>query len=415
MSSLASRSARLRFAFLRMREEGLAWTFAELARRALPLPVWLLLLPVTAVLHLAGFRRLTVITGRIGHFAAEVDCFLKLAALGRLPRRRYFVTAPRGRVANRCLADYWAGKVAMVRNPLACALLETMSRFGLMRHDVGDYVLTVSGAATYYRVNADWGDRPPLLRLTGTHAEQGRQALAALGLPAGAWFVCVHVREGGYSSGDRKVHAHRDASVDAIVPAMQAIVERGGWCVRMGDASTAPLAAMPGVIDYAHHPLRSPELDVFLCASSRFFLGSSSGLFVVASVFGVPCALANMVPFTGMSYAAGDLSIPKLVRSATAQRLLAFAEILSAPLANYRMGRMYADTGVRLVENSGEEIRDLALEMLDRVEGGRVREPPSDVLQERFRALLQPWHYCYGTPSRVAASFLRRHRDLLGG
>lgn len=413
MSSLASRSARLRFAFLRMREEGFAWTFAQIARRAVPLPVWLFLLPVTAALHLAGFRRITVLTERIGHFAAEIDCFLKLRALGELPPRRYFVTAPPDRVANRCLADYWAGKVTLIRNPLACALLETMSRFGPMRHDVSDYVLTVAGAATYYRVNAAWGDRAPFLRLTDAHAEEGRRQLAALGLPAGAWFVCVHVREGGYSPGDQKVHAHRDASIDSVMPAMQAIVERGGWCVRMGDTSTAPLAAMPGVIDYAHHPLRSPELDVFLSASCRFFLGSSSGLFIVASVFGVPCALANMVPFTGMSYAAGDLSMPKLVRSDASQRLLSFAEVMSAPLANYRMGRMFADAGVSLVDNSGDEIRDLALEMLDRVADGRGKHAPPDPLQVAFERLVQPWHYCYGTPSRLAAGFLRRHRDLL--
>ena len=397
-----------------MREEGLVWTLAELARRVLPVPIWLLLLPATLALHLAGFRRLTVLTERVGHFAAEVDCFLKLRELGRLPRRRYFVTAPSDRVANRCLADYWSGKLTLIRDPFACTLLRTMSRFCLMRHDVGDYVLTVAGAATYYRVNDEWGDRPPQLRLTAPHADQGGRQLAALGLPAGAWFVCVHIREGGYSPGDQKVHAHRDASVDAILPAMQAIVERGGWCVRMGDASTTPLRPAPCVIDYAHHPLRSPEMDVFLCASCRFFLGSSSGLFIVSSVFGVPCALANMVPFAGMPYARGDLSMPKLVRSESTQRLLPFPEILSAPLANYRMGRMFEDAGVRVVENTPEEIRELALEMLDRVERGLVHDAPIDPLQGAFQRLLQPWHYCYGAPSRVAATFLRRHRDLLG-
>jgi len=407
-------SERLRYAWVRMRDEGFAWTVAQLIRRSLPLPVWLLLLPVTAALHLAGFRRLTVLTERVGHFAGEIDCFLKLQMLGRLPRRRYFVTAPPGRVSNRSLADYWSGRLPLVRNRAAGALLSSMSQFGLMRHDVSDYILTVRGAAAYYGVNADWGDRPALLGLTAAHRARGQAQLAGLGLPADAWFVCVHVREGGYSRHDQKVHGFRDAHVDAVLPAMRAIVERGGWCVRMGDPTTTPLAAMPGVIDYAHHPLRSPEMDVFLCASCRFFLGSSSGLFVLSSIFGVPCALANMVPVAAMPYARADLSIPKLLWSESAGRHLSLGEVLSSPLANYRMGRMFVDAGARLVDNTPEEIRDLALEMLDRVSGGRIHDAPPDPLQAAIGRQLQPWHYCYRTESRVAASFLRRHRDLLG-
>jgi putative glycosyltransferase (TIGR04372 family) len=100
------------------------------------------------------------------------------------------------------------------------------------------------------------------------------------------------------------------------------------------------------------------------------------------------------------------------VRSEANQRLLSFAEILSAPLANYRMGRMFAEAGVSLVENTPDEIRELALEMLDRIEGG-VRAPGPDPLQAAFEGMLQPWHYAYGTSAHVAASFLRRHRDLM--
>lgn len=409
----ASRLERFRYAWLRMKEEGFAWTALEIVQRALFLPLGVLLLPVTLVLHLGGSRRLTVITERVGHFSAEIDCFLKLQRLGRLPRRRYFVLAPPGRISNRCLAGYWARKLPMVRQPLVCAVLSAMSRFGLMRHDVGDYVLTVAGAATYFRVNAEWAARAPLLELTAEHAAWGRARLAELGVSRDAPFVCLHVREGGYSVDDEKVHGFRNVSMDAAVPAIKVLADRGIWCLRMGDPSMTPLPATRGAIDYAHHPLRSAELDVFLCASCRFFLGSSSGLYVLSSVFGVPCALANMVPFANTGFAPNDVGIPKLLYSERERRYLRFKEILSAPVANYRMGRMFYDAGLRPIENSPEEITDLALEMLDRLEGSTEPYDPLESLQAAFKQLLRPTHYCYGAPSRMGARFLERHRDLL--
>lgn len=409
------RLVRLRYAWLRVREEGALWTLKELARRGLYAPIWLLLLPATLVLHFAGLRRLTIITGRVGHFAAEIDCFLKLRHLGKLASRRYFVLAPPARVANTCLADYWQRHVTFVRDARLSAVLEAMSRFGLMRHDVSDYILTLAGPATYYRVNAEWAERPPLLMLAPEHAAEGRRALERLGVPRDAWFVGVHVREGGYSRGDDKVHAFRNADVEAVVPAMRAIVEHGGWCLRMGDPSMPPLPPLTGVVDYAHSPLRSPEMDVFLCASSRCFLGNTSGLFILSSIFGVPCALANMVPFATMPYAARDLCIPKLLRLEKGGAYLSFPEILASPLANYRMGRMLFGAGVRVVDNSAEEIVELAVEMLDRLDGQHDRYAAGEPLQARFRQLLTPAHYCYGSASRIGTRFLERHRGLLDG
>ena len=84
----------------------------------------------------------------------------------------------------------------------------------------------------------------------------------------------------------------------------------------MGDPSMIPLPAMPGVIDYAHSPLRCDWMDVFLCARVRFMLGSASGMCVLASTFGVPCAVANQsLPTVALPYGTADLFIPKLLRS----------------------------------------------------------------------------------------------------
>ena len=61
-----------------------------------------------------------------------------------------------------------------------------------------------------------------------------RIASLELGLPPDAWYVCFHVREGGYSGDFDNI---RNCDIDNYVEAMQYITSKGGWVVRMGDAS----------------------------------------------------------------------------------------------------------------------------------------------------------------------------------
>ena len=405
--------ARLRARLRRAQHEGLLATFAGLLRSVAESMLWLVLLPLTAALHLAGYRRLPVLTGRIGHLATEVDCFLKQRALGELPRRRYFITAPARRVSNAWLLRYWARHVPVVSHPVACFFLDAMSRWRFMRQEVREYILRLDETATAYRIYATWGARAPILELTDEDEKWGRDVLRGLGVPDDSWFVAVHVREAGFNPAEEAVQRHRNASIDAALPAMRSIVRRGGYCIRMGDPSQTPLAPEQGFIDYAHHPARSARMDVYLCARTRFFLGNSSGVVLVSSAFGVPSALANSTPMSNLSLLARDLSIPKLLWSEAKSGLLRFDEVLASPAGNFRYAGLFDDAGLRLVENSAEDIAALVDEMMDALEGRAAHSPLDLARQRAFRELLRPGHYSYGTCAHTAASFLRAHSDLL--
>jgi putative glycosyltransferase (TIGR04372 family) len=406
---------RVRARFARARAEGVATTAFCVADAFASSFVWLLLLPVTVVLHVAGVRRLTVLTGRIGHLAAEPDAFLKARALGEIPPGRYFIAAPRRAVANPTMLDYWRPHLRVIESPPACWIARAMSRHLLMRHDMSRYALKLNASQEMYRINAAWHGRPPLLSVTETDRAWSDERLRELGIPEQAWFVCVHVREPGFSPADEAVHAHRNATPANMLPAMREIVRRGGWCVRMGDPTMTALAPMSGLIDYAHHRLRSARLDVLLCARARFFLGCTSGLSFVSASFGVPCALANMIPTSVVAPMPADLAIPKLLRERGSGRLLAFAEVLGSPMGDWRYAHLFAAAGVEPVENSADEILGLVGEMLDRLEGRHRDADGDDDRQRRFMALLRPGHYGYGAASRIGADFLRRHESLLPG
>lgn len=399
----------------KIRKAGLGWTVRWLARRAAEEIAWVFLLPITVVLHLAGFRRVPITVFRLGHLASEVDAFLKEKSLGRLPDRRWFILAPAGGVANCCLLDYWREYVPVVTARWKCAILSAMSRHRLMAMDIGHYVYAFRGTASYYSIQAAWAGRSPLLALKAEHRERGRRALHRLGVPQDAWLVAVHVREPGFALADEAAHSHRNSSLETLLPAIEEIRRRGGWVIRMGDPSMGKAPDRDGLVDYAHHALRSDWMDVFICAECRFFLGNSSGLFILSSVFGVPCALANMVPPSHNGFAARDISIPKLIWSETRGRYLTFPEIFSTSVANFRLARQFEDGRLRVDENSGEDILQLVREMLDRLDGVWKAEPEDDLLQARYKGLLKPGHYAFGSQARIGTAFLRKHRFLLDG
>jgi putative glycosyltransferase (TIGR04372 family) len=405
---------RVMYAVNRARDAGFWWTIRELALRSVSWLAWLCLVPVSFHLHLVGFRRLPIHTQRIGHLAAEVDCFLKKVRLGQIDGsgKRYFILAPAKRVANVCLLDYWRQYVRVLSHPVVCGILGLMTRGPLMRHSINSYLFAIGQSAEYYTVEAQWQGRPALLQLRPEHHAMGARFLADAGVPKGAWFVCVHARDGGYSPRDESVHNYRNMSAENLLSAMREIVARGGWCILMGDSSSKPLEPMRGVVDYAHHPARSAELDIILCATCRFFLGNTSGLFLVSSVFGVPSALTNQIPFAATGFRHGDLSIPKRIRRVGQPRFMTAPEILRSPIASFRMSRLYSDAQVELIENSPEEIRDLVVEMIDTLEGNDRHSADAAVYWNCFERNLKPEHYCYGSAGRIAATFLLRHRQM---
>ncbi len=380
--------------------------------RLLAMPLYLL---AAAILSALRIRLFCVTTpDRIGHLALEPDCYLKDLALGRIPPARTVLLATSGAaIANPCLLDYWRRHMTVVSNPIAVALLSPMRKRRSVWVDAGRYVVSKKKAAACYATYAAWGDRPPILELDPEHRARGEEALRKLKIPSGAWFVCVHSREPGYTVKDDALHAYRNSSIDDYRLAMQEIVARGGWCVRMGDPSGAAFEAMPGVVDYAHSPLRSDWMDIFLCARCRFFLGSTSGLFLVSSAFGIPVALAQMAPLgAAWALAPMDLSIPKLVADLQG-KCQPFRRVFEFGAARFRSTEAFAREKLQVIDNSGEEIRDLTVEMLDRLEGRAHYDANDERLQDEFRGLLTPSHYSFGSVARIGRDFLRRHADLL--
>ena len=368
------------------------------------------------LLRFFNIRFLPVTVDRIGHLAIEPDCYLKERILGLRPTfKTVLLCAPKSKVANQALAGYWSQHFVQISAPWLCAALKPLSVQKMLRDEVEDYAVAINKTAAFCEIQKNWGNRPPLLSLTREHTTRGEIRLRLLGVPEGAWFVCIHSREGEYSPHDEHHHSFRNSNIETYSMAMKAIVDQGGWCIRLGDPTMKKISPMDRVIDYAHHSLREDWMDLFLAARCRFFLGCSSGPFLMASIFGTPVAVVNSAPLsTVLPFGRKDLGIPKLLWSRQKNRLLTFPEIFASPLANMRYAKEFESAGVDIKDNTPEEIADLALEQLGNTERHSLYTHEDDALQLQFKSLMKLGHYTFGCESRIGRDFIKKHSFLLG-
>lgn len=407
----------LKYINAKIQEKGIFYCikvgFLLLIRKIFYYSVGFISLPFCIALNI---RFLNVSTSRIGHLCVEPDCYIKEEILGKHPKYKALILAPRGKVANEHLLFYWEKYFKIIRSPIVCILLKPLSENPFMGFNVYRYCSVVNKAADFPWIQDAYykSDGRPLLALTEFDYKRGWDLLLKLGMPRDAWFVCVHCREEGYISGEGQTY--RNADIANYLPAMEAIVERGGWVIRLGEPSMKVIPPKKNIIDYAHLDIKSDWMDIFLSASCKFFLGSDSGLFALANIFGVPVGTVNRAPMSMvLTYGPYNVGIPMFIRPDEEERYLSFKEVLNSPIGNFRFDHLYSKAGVGTVQNSPEDIKEVMIEMLDRLEGKLKYSEEDERLQARFKSLMNPTHYSYGAISRVGRDFLRKYEYLLEG
>jgi putative glycosyltransferase (TIGR04372 family) len=390
--------------------------FINIITRFLSRPLILVIFsPFALILRVLNIRFPNFFVSRIGHLLAEPDCYLKEEHLGIIPKRTIIMLAPKSLVSNQAILSYWRQYYWIIENELLAKILRPFTWNPLTRFDLSRYCVAINDTADFFKIQALWSDRLPLLKISTEDNIRGEKALADMGVQTGAWFVCVHSRDGGYSPSDEHVHSYRNSRFEDYLMAIDYISSLGGVCIAMGDSSMRPIPKIKNLIDYAHHSMRSDWLDLYLAANCCFFLGNSSGAFLMSSLFGVPVACANMAPLSAVfPCGAKDIGIPKLYKETATGRVLSFKEILDTPMGDYRYSSMYNSLGIELIDSSPEDIMAMAIEQFEVIENQYFTYSKEDEeLQLRFKALFKPGHYTYGSASRISRAFLKRYEHLL--
>jgi len=363
--------------------------------------------------------------GSIGVYSF-LDAYIKAGILGlRPPKRPILLVDWECTVNNPCYLSYWERYVTVISDPLTIAYLHPLERY--LTNTISDYISfyddvllnNVSIGVANRRWEAE--GRPPILTLSTEDYERGWNCLKSLGMPEGAWFVCLHVREPGWRDDGSASQAFRNCDIKTYFSAIKTIVDAGGWVVRIGDPiSMTPLPSMENVIDLAHSDAKSDWMDVFCCAQCRFQIGSSSGMWPISLAFGVPLIMTNMLPtILAYNFFSQDLFIPRLCWSINENRYLSFRELLTPPFTTVFRQYSYDSMGLRIEENSAEDINEVVKEMLARLDSKSFEyTEENELLQERFRSLgddCGPLHgnKGVGINARIGNDFLYKKKYLL--
>jgi putative glycosyltransferase (TIGR04372 family) len=388
-----------------------------------------LAIPVVLVLRIVSpwflVRWGGLISSRLGHFAANTELYLCERDVGiNVPKKRhvdlfYMAYKP---ICNQQLAKMWK-RVLRIWPTWILAPISFVNRLipGGAVHEIGN------NTQNDRDVHNLLGSSAPHLKFNDEEEKRGYAELKKMGIPQNAKYVCIHARGPAYlasicSIGDTYYLNYRDSDINNFVHAAESLAEQGYYVVRMGAKPEKALNVNnPKIIDYAclH---RSDFMDIFMAAHCHFYIGDSCGINSIPFIFRRLVATTNIVPLEYVAtWNERDLFIHKKYWLAKESRFMTYKEIFNFEQGQFLKTQQFERYGIKLIENTPEEIAALANEMVGRLNGTWQPHEDDEALQRRFWEIF-PTHavdVSQGRPlhgeirSRIGAHFLRSNRDWL--
>ncbi len=361
---------------------------------------------------------------RIGHYAYETDRYLCQRDVGM--HDGYFdIFFYANSICNCQLQKMIETNLRVLRIPKSSLLMRRVVKLLRWLPKGSEHVISVSGNRV---TDPKWSLARSKVHFFFSNEEEefGRKTLQKIGIPHGAQYVCIYGRDSVYldksfPERDWAYHGYRDDNISTYLPAAEALIQRGYYVVRMGHIVKEPLQTTnPGIIDYVTKGYRTDFLDMYLPAHCRFFLGNPSGLIAIPAIFRRPMALVNFSQGNGFYNwdinTDNAISIWKRVWVHKEQRFLTFREMTDLFLpGNYRrkdLSKIADLGGLEIIDNTADEIKDVALEMDDRINGAWKMSEENAFLQEKFKKIYYEIQDDVKFTS-VGEKFLRDNSDLL--
>ena len=397
----------------------------SLAKRVLLFPSMVaaapLVLLIVLVRPLVLLRFGAMVSDRIGHFLIDVEAYVCARDRKKPSRRTVDIIGCPDPVCNIQLKAMWERTLRITPGGRLWEYVAAACQFWTRgeSHRIQFY-----GRRSDYKL---FSNTEAHLRFTDEEVRRGHELLRQLGIPSGASWLCIHNRDAVYL--DKRFrrgstyHNYRNFSARSMVEAADELARRGYYVVRMGSVVAEELISTNAkVIDYASGAMRSDFADIYLGAGCSAYIGSDSGIQCVPLVFRRPVCYINfsqtlITSLLEMAVCNGfSVFISKRLWHKEKLRFLSLREMFAAGLAGADMSYLFEDAGVEPVCNSSEEIRDLAIEVDERLKG-RWQPQSTDVeLQRRFWDVFgqcSPRVRVGETTARIGSAFLRKHVDLL--
>lgn len=361
--------------------------------------LYLVSVPVSLVIlfikPIVKIRLIGLQSARIGHYSLNTELMLCALDLCSDTKKTKTIFFNMSKPCNTQLYRMWKRVIPIFKFHLLAIQTDrilSLTYGKTYKNEIKD-TYEYCGAGAVDRLGLLKKIKKPHLSFTSSEKENTKKLMAQLGMPNNAKFVCLVVRDAAYLNreypeNDWSYHDHRNANIANYKKAALYLVEKGYYVLRMGKHVEKEFnIAHPKVIDYANHPLRCDFLDIYFSANCEFCISTCTGLDCVSQAFRRPVLLTNISPVfteTLMWYPC-TLFIPKMLKNKNTDQPLKFsktAEIIksiSKPVLAELDKR-----GLKIVENSEDELLEVVKEMEERVTGSWRSSNDNKLLQDEY-------------------------------
>lgn len=350
---------------------------------------------------------------RIGHLALNTELCFRRIPDDKKCKVFLFVE---GDVANHYLLKKWGeyGIVVDKRCYLKFYLLRSLIVLG------SRYVRQID---LHNNEFLEWKEKTSIFHFSEEEKKYGEKILSDIGIMPSDWFVCIFARDKayldttypGYCDDQERAwayHDYRDSDIETLNLAIQEIIDRGGWVIRLGKVVAKEMTFKhPRVIDYPFSKWRSDFMDIYLQYRAKFILSSStSGATDVSAIFGTPYCGVNMPYNWNVAYK-NAIHIPqKFVRQEEYVGLRDWIEIVNkGNKSDYASTSFYEKCALRIENNSPEEILDLTLEMFERLDGKFIESQEDRMRQAKYLEIYKNYTDFSECKNPIGRQFLRNN------
>tara|TARA_Y100000590_G_scaffold373595_1_gene437482 strand:- start:421 stop:1827 length:1407 start_codon:yes stop_codon:yes gene_type:complete len=245
---------------------------------------------------------------------------------------------------------------------------------------------------------------------------KGRKILSKLGLPKNSWYVTLHIRQPGFRDNFSKFEDFRNSDPLTYIKAIKAIIKSGGFVILVGDKSMKKMPNISGLIDYAHSDEKNMFMDVFLAATCKFCLGTSSGFYAISMMFNIPVLVTNFLPIiTYFSLTNKDMFLPKILKNKTNNSSLTIKEMFD-PSISLLNGNHLKNNNIEFINNTEDDLEKATIEMLEKTI--KKNFDNKDKYLNQFKSIIERYSIKYGGNKLIAyadtsINFLKKNNFLV--
>ncbi len=359
------------------------------------LPIYLISVPIFIIITLIKpwylIRWNMLRASRIGHLAVNTELYCcEREANINFPKQKYkdFFYLSKY-ISNKHLEKMWCRSITILPRSLLIPIhrISSFFYFLLGRKNIHEIKNPANG---YYDTHNLIDKLDPHINFTEDEEIKGKEVLEKMGLPKNAKFVCLIVRDAGYLNRYEKLarwnyHNFRDGDINRYVMAAEELASRGYYVFRMGiNVKKSLKSSNNKIIDYANLEIRSDFMDIYLGAKCTFCISTACGFDAVPIIFRRPIAFV-VVPL-GLCFPSSKnfLILTKHHINRLNKKKLSISEIFLSNTGMAERDETFKNNDIELQENTPEEIRDLVIEMDDRIKDNWHETDEDTLLQKSF-------------------------------